>query len=251
MPTKLIPSWLRASYRRWQQRGMNVRSWQALAEQPEFQNASLAIVGNAGYLADRQQGTQIDGHDLVLRMNNCVTAGHEAEVGRRTDVFLSTFWQDIRLDNPAIQDARFLIAAVPNNFAKPPPLQHRHGEPITAAMLNLKRKEVFAPAEAYFAEKCRQIGRYPTTGAMAIFLAMEHLLPVCSSVSITGFSFFAGRSHYFSDRDVVPTNHDMQAERAVLQEVLAPHLTSGRVTLDPIMVAALQLPFISSMVNSF
>ena len=43
-----------------------------------------------------------------------------------------------------------------------------------------------------FAGRIRQIGRYPTTGAMAIFLALDHLATACTGVYITGFSFFDG-----------------------------------------------------------
>jgi hypothetical protein len=76
-----IPSVLSAAFHWFRPGGARIRFWTDLAKRAEFQRASLAIVGNAGYLADLQQGAQIDAHDMVLRMNNFRLAGFR-ETGR-------------------------------------------------------------------------------------------------------------------------------------------------------------------------
>ena len=241
--SKLTTAWY-ALRQRW----LSVRPWSDLALQPPWKGASLAIVGNAGYLRDRSQGTLIDGHDLVLRMNNFQTAGWENCVGTRTDVFLSTFWHDVRLENIAQRKAKWIVASVPNNFRKRPEIHVRHGERVTAGLLKLHRQEVFVPDETYFVRLCRQLGSQPTTGAMALFLALDHLLPVCSQIYVTGFSFFHGAaflpagcaSHYYTDQQTVPTNHDLDAEIHLFRELLAPPIAAGRIKLDPVMSQILQ-----------
>jgi hypothetical protein len=153
------------------------------------------------------------------------------------DLFLTTFHRDVDLSRPELTDARWIVASVPNNFRRGsrPKLNFSHGGFITSGLVKLQRHEVFVPSRTYFASQHNQIGRYPTSGGMAILLALDHLLPVCGAVYITGFSFFQGRSHYFQDRQIEPRNHDVIREAAMLAARLAPHLASGRVTIDPQM----------------
>ena len=213
------------------QRRLRLRPWGELAAEDAFQGASLAIVGNAGYLAELSQGQQIDRHDLVLRMNNFRTAGLEEQVGRRLDVFLSTFYHDVALDQPQLADARYLVASVPNNLRKRG-LNWRHGQALTAGLHKLGRREAFAPSFESFDEKRRLIGKYPTTGAMALYLVLEHLARVCGAIYVTGFSFFTGRAHYFSATPVVATNHAPDQERMLLSRLLEPLWRRGQLTAD-------------------
>ena len=238
-PTVPLRSSLLASASCWlQQRRLQVRPWNELAEETPVKGASLAIVGNAGYLADHRQGEHIDGHDLVLRMNNFRTAGLEQQVGRRLDVYLSTFYHDVRLDKALLAPARYLVASVPNNLRKRG-LNWRHGQAITAGLRGLGRREVFVPSLESFQSYRQQIGEYPTTGAMALFLAIEHLLPVCGTIYVTGFSFFTGRSHYFSQQQVAATNHAPDREQQLFANLLRQLWQSGRMTFDSHLTASL------------
>ena len=239
---RFLPSLLVSGYYAVRQWGLHIQSWRQLLSLPRWRGASLAIVGNAGYLADHEQGALIDGHNLVLRMNNFQTQGLERHVGSRTDVFFSSFFDDVSLSEQRLSGEPLLISSVPNNFRKEEGLRSRHGEKITAGLLKLRRQEAFAPDLTYFQEKRDQIGSYPTTGAMALFLACEYLLEICGRIFVTGFSFFEGRTHYFSQQQVTPVNHNTQREREVLGKLLQPHLASGRIQLDPLMLAALTRP---------
>jgi Glycosyltransferase family 29 (sialyltransferase) len=241
---QFVPSPLVTAYwllRRW---GLTVRAWNDLATRPNVQRKSLAIVGNAGYLSELAQGELIDSHDLVLRMNNFRVAGFERQVGTRTDIFLTTFHSDVDLSNPALADAQLIVASVPCNFAKSRGrgLQQRHAEFIVRGVRQMERREVFVPAIDYFTAARRAIGRYPSTGAMAVLLALDFLLPVCGEIYVTGFSFFAGRGHYFHGAPVAANNHDPGREQALLGERLAPHVSSGRVRLDARLAAQLRFP---------
>jgi hypothetical protein len=234
---KLVPRVLRTAYYRLRRAWIELRPWNDLAQRAEFHGASLAIVGNAGYLAQLGQGVRIDACDLVLRMNNFRTAGFERQVGRRCDIFCSAFYHDVDLKRPELREPRFIVASIPANFRKLPDckIHTRGGEWITAGLVTLGRRVAYVPGVDDFAARIARFGRYPTTGAMAILLALEQLLPVCKSVYLTGFSFFDGPSHYYSSQPIVPRNHDLPAERALLRTLLMPAIASGRVTLDPIM----------------
>ncbi len=230
-------STLRAFWWSLRQRGLAIRTWADLIHAEDWRGKSVAIVGNAGYLADLDQGRRIDGCDHVLRMNNCRTAGFERQVGTRTTIYLSTFHTDVALDNPASADAKHLVASVPANLQKhlDQGIHLRHGEGITAALLSLNRTTIYAPPVEDFARYIVPLGKYPTTGAAAILLAVQHLLAQCGQVFLTGFSFFEGPSHYYSSQQIVPKNHDVAREEAWLREILAPFVASGRFALDPVL----------------
>jgi hypothetical protein len=218
-----------------------IRPWTDLASHCEFARASLAIVGNAGYLSEIDQGDYLDSHDLVLRMNNFRTAGYERQVGQKLDVFISTFHSDVDLTNPALNEARFIVASVPNNGSKPrnSSLNYRHARFIARGLRTLGRDTAYVPEEAYFLSLRKTLGSYPTTGAMALLLAIDFLLPVCSRIYVTGFSFFTGRTHYFSGQHITPTNHNPSRERDLLSRRVAPHLLTGRIHLDDHMQSRL------------
>ena len=223
-------------------RRLSIRLWPEFARRTEVQQATVAIVGNAGYLTDIEQGDYIDAHDVVVRMNNFQTAGFERQVGSKLDVFLTTFHKDVELSRPQLESARWIVASVPFNWAKPRTgaLKYRHAEFITLGLARLRRREAYVPDENYFHSLRQALGSYPTTGAMGLLLAVDFLLPVCPRIYITGFSFFEGRSHYFGEERITPGNHNLEREQAVLFRRLGPHIQSGRIRLDERMKSQLQ-----------
>lgn len=243
MGLRFDTSLFRAAWAMSRQWSLQLESWSALAAREEFSNASLAIVGNAGYLAELPQGAQIDGHNLVLRMNNFQVAGYERQVGARTDIYLTTFHRDVKLTNPALRPAKIIVASVPNNLRRDRSrgVLHAHGVQITAGLHQLQKSQAYVPAWDYFLAKKGLTGKYPTSGAMAIFLATEFLAPRCRSIYLTGFSFFRGKSHYFSEQTISPRNHDMEREEGVLRDQLQPLVNTGKIKLDKQIAEQLNL----------
>jgi hypothetical protein len=43
-------------------------------------------MGNSGILLDFGRGTQIEAHDLIIRLNNACVAGYVADVGAKTSI---------------------------------------------------------------------------------------------------------------------------------------------------------------------
>jgi hypothetical protein len=222
-----------------EQRSLRVQSWQSFPADPV---KSVAVVGNAGYLSEIDQGLLIDSHDLVIRMNNFRISGFEAQVGHRTDLFFTNFFTDICYDRPMLREADFIVASVPNNFRKfrRQGIHHRHAEHIAAGLRALRRTDVFVPEWEPFCNWVRQRGCVPSTGLMAIKFALGVLN--CQKLYLTGFSFFQGQPHYFNDRPASARNHNFAHEQHYLHTLLTPHVASGRVVVDSHMQGSLQIP---------
>lgn len=233
------PSFVKALITRWHQRSLNVNSWNAF---PSDRFPSVAVVGNAGYLRDIGQGDRIDNHDLVIRMNNFQIRGFEAQVGSRVDLFLTTFFTDIQYDRPELRAAKYLVASVPNNFRKHrrQHVHHRHAEQIVNGLQAMRRTDVYVPEWQLFRDWIQKLGGFPSTGLMAIVFALESL--DCEQIYLTGFSFFQGAAHYFPDQPSSARNHNFLREQQCLQTLLAPHVASGKVTMDPVMRELLEFP---------
>jgi hypothetical protein len=236
------PTFVKAFITRWHQRSLAVRSWSSFPAVAACGTGSVAVVGNAGYLRNLAQGHLIDGCDLVIRMNNFEIAGFEPWVGSRVDVFFTNFFTDIRYERSELGGVKHIVASVPNNFrkARRQQIHHRHSEHLVAGLRAMQRTEVFVPGWEEFRELVRQWGSFPSTGMMAVLFALDFL--PCARLYITGFSFFQGTAHYFPDQPASARNHDFFRERELFRTLLAPHLASGRVVVDPVMQGLLEFP---------
>jgi hypothetical protein len=59
-----------------------------------FPTGTIAVVGNAPSEIGIGRGTEIDGHDHVIRFNNYLLEGYEADYGTRTTHWASNFYPD-------------------------------------------------------------------------------------------------------------------------------------------------------------
>lgn len=237
---RMLPEFVKAAWIRRRQRPLRVRTWDEFGCGPHAEAGSVAIVGNAGYLASLEQGSEIDRHAMVIRLNNFRTAGFERQVGSRCDVFLTNFFTDIRFDRPEIANVPHLVASVPNAFRKRrrSHLHHRHAEHIAEGLERLSRREVSVPSATDFEEACADCRAVPSTGLMAIRFAVRHLR--FDRLFVTGYSFFRGPEHYFREPRSPGNLHDFSREREVVASLLLPLLRSGRAACDPLLRADLE-----------
>lgn len=239
---RLLPDVVKAACIRARQRRLAIATWDEFGAAPATVG-SVAIVGNAAYLADLEQGAAIDGHDLVIRLNNFRTVGFERQVGTRCDVLLTNFFTDIRFDRPELAAVPHLVASVPNALRRRrrSHLHHRHGEHIAAGLERLGRRRAFVPSAASFAAASAACGATPSTGMMALRFVLEHL--PFQRLFVTGYSFFAaptGAAHYFAGPASPGTRHDFARERVLAAATLLPLLRDGRAACDPLLRADLE-----------
>lgn len=231
---RMLPECVKAAWIRHRQRDLTIRTWNEFATEAAAAG-SVAVVGNAGYLAELAQGDEIDRHAVVIRLNNFQTIGHERQVGSRCDIFLTNFFTDIRFDRPELRRAKHIVASVPNAFTKRRRhhLHHRHAEHIATGLGQLSRREVCVPSTADFTAACAACRAVPSTGLMALWFVLHHLR--FERLFVTGFSFFRGTAHYFRGGRSSGYLHDFARERQLVATLLAPLLDRGVATCDPVL----------------
>jgi len=228
-------SFLELAYCRLRQCGLNILPWAQFPLAADVR--SIAIVGNAGYLGDLRQGSLIDSHQLVIRMNYCRVKGFESNVGSRTDILFWSFFNPSISDlDPAVAEAKWLFSPFPNNFRRSNPLLRRCAVNITHGMLALRRRTAFVPSMEFVNALTQELQAKPTTGLMACQFALQLMQRKGVRLYFTGFSFFQGRHHYFDNQATLEhTPHEFDRERAMLQQQFREGMAQGLISCDSVM----------------
>ncbi|KAG8005037.1 CMP-N-acetylneuraminate-beta-galactosamide-alpha-2 [Nibea albiflora] len=147
-----------------------------------------AVVGNSGNLKKSYYGPLIDLYDVIIRMNGGVTKGYERDVGTRTTHRVMYPESAVDLDNTThlvlvpfkIQDLEWLMKAMTTGF---------FGESYMPVKSNIKANKdlvmVINPAFMKYVHDSwlENKGRYPSTGFMALVLALH----ICDKVYVFGY----------------------------------------------------------------
>lgn len=172
-----------------------------------LQGRSVALVGNSTRLQDYSFGSEIEEHDIIIRINRGPII-HALSHGARTDWIATS-------------------APVSSGLAKGRKVSHVLW--MTAKRRRMpawmfKNRNVFInPAKNYRALQDR-LGTRPSTGIMMIDLLARS---ACSKIDLYGFDFFAARS-LSGARAATETPHDFDAEKRYFEELAA---SDGRLTL--------------------
>lgn len=198
----------------------------------------VCIVGSGPGVLDNAPGF-IDGHDLVLRVNNYKLS---AAAGRRTDVHFSFYGNSIK---KTAQDLKrdgvtLCMCKCPNAPAIESEWHRRHGKQhgVDFRWIYQKRAgfwfcDTYVPDVATFLSHFALLGNHvPTTGFAAI---LDVLSCDPASLHLTGFDFFRSGLHNVDERwseknTEDPIGHVPQAELAWLAGQLPnlPHVSCDK-----------------------
>ncbi|XP_020679167.1 sialyltransferase-like protein 1 isoform X2 [Dendrobium catenatum] len=186
--------------------------------------ASCAVVGNSGILLNSDRGELIDGHELVIRLNNARTHGYQRKVGSKTGLsFVNS-------------NILHLCARRPGCFC------HPYGENVPMIIIvkyySLKRfAEVTGkPFEDWAKFHDEKMFHY-SSGMQAVMLA----LGICDQVSVFGFGKSAdAKHHYHTNQKAELDLHDYDAEYAFYQDLVdrpqvIPFLKDSGLTVPPLV----------------
>ncbi len=166
----------------------------------ELAGKSVALIGNSRALAETAFGPDIDGADLVIRLNSAPIPNPRSH-GTRTD------W--IAMSTPT--DAATLAARAPRRLL----WMTRKRRRLIWRIASHKGFYLNRPSDV--AALVETLGAPPTTGLMMIDLLARSDL---ARLTLYGFDFFASQSLTGSRRaDQVP--HDFTAERAFVEALAA------------------------------
>ena len=166
----------------------------------------VALVGNARSLADRAEGIEIDGADLVIRINRAPMPASRTH-GTRTD-WLALATSIAEADLERLGASRLLWMS-----------HKRKRLPWRVAT----SRGFYLHPQRDWAQLRNRLGAPPTTGLMMIDLLAQSEL---ASLRLHGFDFFASLSLTGSRRaDQVP--HNFTAEHAYVDDLM---LKDPRVT---------------------
>ncbi|CAH1269940.1 ST3GAL2 [Branchiostoma lanceolatum] len=182
-----------------------------------------AVVGNSGNLKQSNYGEEIDGYDLIFRMNDAPTKGWEKDVGHRTTHHFMYPESAINLPD----DVSFVLL----NF-KPLDLKWMKTAltdgSITRTWTNVKGRIktdktkilVYNPAFfKYVNDKWTEHhGRYSSTGSLVILFAVH----VCDEVNVYGFGADVNGhwNHYYETSHVEASSvHHTSYEATLLAKL--------------------------------
>jgi hypothetical protein len=183
---------------------------------PPVAGRRVCLVGNGPSLTQgRPLGAEIDGHEVVVRINRYALRGVEAHVGRRTDLWV-TFGRGQRPQDEEEMPA----AALYIHGVGPAPLgltvAAAYGIPrpfFERAQAALTARRTTAPGE-------REL--LPSSGLLAAWWLLR--CGVARPLSLAGFDHFSrnrgGRHHYWDPRVYsAPREHDGEAEASLMAEM--------------------------------
>uniref|UniRef100_A0A3B4WTH9 CMP-N-acetylneuraminate-beta-galactosamide-alpha-2,3-sialyltransferase 1-like n=1 Tax=Seriola lalandi dorsalis TaxID=1841481 RepID=A0A3B4WTH9_SERLL len=145
---------------------------------------TCAVVGNSGNLNGSRYGPLIDFHDVIIRINSGRTKGYEADVGKRTTHHVMYPESAVDLDNTThlvlvpfkIQDLEWLIKAFTTGSYMPVKSHIKANKDLVMVVNPAFMRYVH---DTWLEKK----GRYPSTGFMALVLALH----ICDEVSVFGY----------------------------------------------------------------
>ncbi|WOL03485.1 hypothetical protein Cni_G12205 [Canna indica] len=199
---------------------------------------SCAVVGNSGILMNNDHGELIDGHDLVIRLNNARTQGYHRNVGSKTGLsfvnsnilhacalrdgcFCHPYGGSVPMVMYICQAIHFLDYTVCNSSHKAPLLvTDVRFDGLCARIVkyySLKRfvEATGKPPEEWKKAHDEKLFHY-SSGMQAVMLAVG----ICDRVSIFGFGKSAeARHHYHTNQKKELDLHDYEAEYALYSDL--------------------------------
>jgi len=178
-----------------------------------FNNPSIAVVGNSGKLLSEEQGEFIDSHDIVFRCNLAKTEGFEKNVGTKTDFrFIAgkSFWRDLTGQFSSYED-NFLTNLKDQHFII-------KAEPLYAAIQGIIKNyntesKILYIRQDFIDDAQESIGIDDISlGMTAILMANQW----SNNVSVFGFTFFQegwDEQHYFESITPYSRGHNPLAEK--------------------------------------
>lgn len=166
-----------------------------------FEGKTIAIIGNAESILNFNFGSEIDQHDIVIRINNCDIKDPKSQ-GWKIDIWASSY----PLSERIIED----ILKVNIILWMSPKL-----EKMPRYSLKLLKKTFLYPYKDW-KKLYKKIKARPTTGMMLVDFVTNRLNPL--RISLYGFDFFKTKN--INEEEIRKgTPHDFKREELIIRKI--------------------------------
>ncbi|GJP45229.1 hypothetical protein CLOM_g4646 [Closterium sp. NIES-68] len=169
---------------------------------------SCAVVGNSGSLLLREDGEEIDKHDMVMRFNTAPTKGYERQVGKKTTFRLSV------PDKAGFREGNETV------------VYHLYLRGVKTELEHLlKFKRVFREGPLYVLDLGFESQIFNTFGAFTSvgYVGIQFALQKCHHIDLYGFFLSEGhgvRHHYYNKDEQKPSHvTGEQLDREFVQSI--------------------------------
>ena len=180
-------------------------------------DVNIAVVGNSGILLEKELGSEIDKHDLVIRCNLARVEGYEKHVGSKTSIRCiagKSFWHDLK---NKFSDTNYIPSLNETIIVKANPLNNA----VQGAVRNFNSSNTIHYFNDSFINYCNSLCKSSdvTVGFCAVILACAF----SNQVSTYGFNFFKekdwGKKHYFENISPYQQGHNFNDEEKYFSEL--------------------------------
>lgn len=194
---------------------------------------SVSVVGNAPTEIGSGNGRKIDSSDIVVRCNNFKTVGYENDYGKKCDVWVKSFENDINHNRPDVHPRLILYRSC---------LSHeilRSPELLDVIEQDQRKAPISGMSIADYTRARQSLSNLPTTGWLALdkVLSLQEKLV---GIKVFGFSFLknlhgaAYGFHYAEDRPIktakkITEGHNFGEEGNILRKRLS---SCGKVIVE-------------------
>ncbi|XP_020597374.1 sialyltransferase-like protein 1 [Phalaenopsis equestris] len=206
---------------------------------PNHRYPSCAVVGNSGILLNSNHGDLIDGHDLVIRLNNARIHGFHRNVGSKTNLsfvnsnilhlcarrdgcFCHPYGEHIPIIMYICQAIHFLDYAACNSSHKAPLLiTDIRFDMLCSRIVKYYSVKRFVEMSGRSMEDWSKFHDekwfHYSSGMQAVMLA----LGICDRVSVFGFGKSAeAKHHYYTNQKAELDLHDYEAEYELYRDLV-------------------------------
>ena len=163
-----------------------------------FDNKSIAIIGNAKSLFNKNYGSEIDSHDIVIRINKgievCIQPQYLKSHGKKIDVWTFNLYSSLEnFDNSIKRQLPQTYKRLQMNYS---PLTSKFDSSISESAIN-EIKNIFAPKKI-------------TTG----FRILHYITKFeTKNVSVYGFDWKETPTFYMNYRSTADLSHNYVKEK--------------------------------------
>ncbi|XP_022094494.1 CMP-N-acetylneuraminate-beta-galactosamide-alpha-2,3-sialyltransferase 2-like [Acanthaster planci] len=188
-----------------------------------------AVVGNSGNLRNSNYGKLIDAHDFVFRINKAPMAGFSSDVGsKETHRFMypESFLNPRPNVNFVLMDFKLLDVAWLTSALTNGTITRTYTTVKKSISVSRDKVMIYNPALMHHVhtEWTQKHGRYPSTGHLALFFALQ----ICDEVDLFGYGAnkLGNWDHYWKKDDGTHNSffkktgvHDSNFEQSIMENL--------------------------------